>query len=132
MTSDIVIANKVNEDATVFQLRFSRCRHLLHFIATRVLGGFEGAEQAVENCWLTASRNPPRFEYEAAFRSWLLRVLTDEALAIRRQNEETIESGTLVERIPSHEIRREYIRDAQRRTSIEIHDRFPPILQTAG
>jgi hypothetical protein len=40
----------------------------------------------VESCRATASRNPPRFEYEGAFRSWLVRVLIDEALAIRQRN----------------------------------------------
>jgi hypothetical protein len=54
-------------------------RGALHFIACRVLGGTEGAELAVLNCWLRASRNPPTFDREGAFRSWLLRILIDEA-----------------------------------------------------
>jgi len=91
-----LIANRMRE-ATVFRLRFSRCRQMLYFIATRVLSGPEGAEQAVENCWLIASRNPPYFEYQGAFRSWLVRILIDEALAIRRQNEERVENGAPVE-----------------------------------
>lgn len=64
----------------------SRCYWLLHFIACRVLGGLEGVEAAIENCWFTASRNPLTFEYQGAFRSWLLRVLIDEALALLRKN----------------------------------------------
>ena len=77
------------EHPSVFEVRFSRCRRLLHFTACRVLGGPERAEDAVENCGLTASRNPPQFEYEGAFRSWLVRVLIDEALAILRQGQNT-------------------------------------------
>jgi DNA-directed RNA polymerase specialized sigma24 family protein len=75
--------------ADVFDEWFSRCRQLLHFIACRVLGGSERADLAVHNCWLTASCKLPHFEREGAFRSWLLRVLIDEALAIHRlgQNE---------------------------------------------
>jgi Sigma-70 region 2 len=72
----------------VFDDRFSRCRRLLYFMARRVLGDSEGAEEAEEamqNCFLTASRNPPRFEHEGAFRRWLLRILIDEALLILRQ-----------------------------------------------
>jgi DNA-directed RNA polymerase specialized sigma24 family protein len=65
---------------------------LLHFVAGRVLGGPERTEDVVENCWLKASRNPPRFEYEGAFRSWLVRVLIDEALAILRQNQPSAEN----------------------------------------
>ena len=80
--------NSQRENPAVFASRFSRCHRLLHFIACRVLGGPEHAKDAIENCWLTASRDPPRFEYEGAFRSWLARVLIDEALAILRLGKE--------------------------------------------
>jgi DNA-directed RNA polymerase specialized sigma24 family protein len=73
----------------VFDDQFSRCRRLLYFMARRVLGGSEGAEEAVKNCLLTATRNPPKFESEGAFRSWLLRILIDEALLILRQKNRT-------------------------------------------
>jgi DNA-directed RNA polymerase specialized sigma24 family protein len=69
-----------------FASRFSPYRPLLYSLAYRVLGGIRGAETALENCWLTASRNPREFVYEGAFRSWLVRVLMDEALAILRKN----------------------------------------------
>jgi hypothetical protein len=71
-----------NRTSEVFDEWFSRCLGPLHFIACRVLGGSEGAEVAVQNCWLSASRNPPTFDREGEFRSWLLRVLIDEASAI--------------------------------------------------
>ncbi len=70
-------------DYSVFDARFSRYRRLLHFIATRILGGPERADEAVGNCWLSASRDPPWFEYDGAFCGWLVRVLIDEALAMR-------------------------------------------------
>ena len=44
----------------------------------------------MKNCRITASRNPPTFEYEGAFRSWLVRVLIDEALAIVRQRKSDV------------------------------------------
>jgi RNA polymerase sigma-70 factor (ECF subfamily) len=120
MTNDLLIQDLPrDEDPAGFHTKFWRCRRLLHFIACRILGGPERADDAIENCWLTASRNPPRFEHQSAFRSWLLRVLIDEALAIRRRNEGSLERRASVEPIPSHEIRWEYIRDAQRRTPIE-------------
>ena len=65
-----------------FDEKFPRCLGPLHFIACRVLGGSEGADVAVRKCWRTASRNPRKFDREGEFRSWLLRVLIDEALAI--------------------------------------------------
>jgi len=37
-------------------------------------GQYSGAENAVQTCWVRASRNPPKFEHEGAFRSWLLRI----------------------------------------------------------
>jgi DNA-directed RNA polymerase specialized sigma24 family protein len=74
------------EDHAIFAARFSRCYRPLLFIGRRVLGGPEGVEAAIENCWFATCRNPPRFEAEGAFRSWLLRVLIDEALAILRKN----------------------------------------------
>ena len=70
------------EHGEVLNERFSRCRGLLNFIACRVPGRSGRAELAVENTWLTASLNPTGFEYEGEFRSWLLRILIDEALAI--------------------------------------------------
>jgi DNA-directed RNA polymerase specialized sigma24 family protein len=58
-----------------------------------MLGSPERALRAVENCRLAASCNPRRFEYEGEFRSWLLRVLIDEALAILRKDQEEITRG---------------------------------------
>src|SRR3979411_1598410 len=72
----------------VFATWFSRCHRLLYFLACRVLGAPERSDDAIENCWLTASRSPPLFECEGAFRSWVLRILIDEALAIRGHSQE--------------------------------------------
>jgi DNA-directed RNA polymerase specialized sigma24 family protein len=90
------MSSDVQEDPAVFNARFSRCHGLLHFIACRVLGGTEGARDSVQNCWLTASRNSPKFEHEGAFRSWLLRIAIDEALAVRRKKKESSSDENLV------------------------------------
>jgi DNA-directed RNA polymerase specialized sigma24 family protein len=82
--NDFLVKNESKEDSAVFHARFSRSYRLLYFIACRILGDPERIETAIENCWWSASRNPPRFEYEGEFRSWLLRVLIDEAVAICR------------------------------------------------
>jgi RNA polymerase sigma-70 factor, ECF subfamily len=73
----------------VFDTQFSQSRGLLYFIAHRVLDDSEEAEEAVQNCLLTAIRNPLMFESEGAFRSWLVRILIDEALLILRQKNRT-------------------------------------------
>jgi len=79
------VFTEILEETSEFETEFSRCRGLLEFIAMRVLGGTDGIDEAVENCFRTASRNPRSFEYEGEFRSWLVRILVDEALKIRRR-----------------------------------------------
>jgi RNA polymerase sigma-70 factor (ECF subfamily) len=92
-------ASNYRGDSPVFEDRFLRCRPLLRFLAGRVLGTDEGAEDAVENCWTRASRNPPDFEYEGAFRSWLVRVLIDEALVVLRQRKARLPLSVAVARV---------------------------------
>jgi DNA-directed RNA polymerase specialized sigma24 family protein len=70
------------EHTAVFRDRFARSCSLLHFIACRILRDPERAQLAVRNCWVRASRNSPIFGNDGEFRSWLLRLLIDEALAI--------------------------------------------------
>lgn len=65
-----------------FDVLFSRYRRVLYQVAYRVLDNHEKAEDAVQNCLEAASYNVPGFESEGAFRSWLVRALIDEALAI--------------------------------------------------
>lgn len=81
------MSNQRKQQAS-FQVRFSQCYRLLHCIACCVLGGEERAEEVIERCRLRASLTPPRFECEGAFRSWLLRVLIDEAVVVLRRSQE--------------------------------------------
>ncbi|MDX6457331.1 MAG: hypothetical protein QOJ51_224 [Acidobacteriaceae bacterium] len=70
------------ENLDSLDVLFSRYRRVLYRVAYRVLDNHQEANHAVRNCLLAASCNVPRFENEGAFRSWLVRVLIDEALAI--------------------------------------------------
>jgi DNA-directed RNA polymerase specialized sigma24 family protein len=70
-------SSEPHQQSKLFNDWFLRSRGALYSIACRVLGGTEGAEVAIQNCWLRASRNPPTFDREGAFRSWLLRILID-------------------------------------------------------
>jgi hypothetical protein len=85
--SRTIVVKSEQEQPAIFVERFLRAYRLLDFIACRVLCDKKRAQIAIHNCWQTASRNPPRFEYEGAFRSWLLRVLIDEALAILHESQ---------------------------------------------
>jgi DNA-directed RNA polymerase specialized sigma24 family protein len=69
-----------------FEYWFSRCRGLLHFLACRMLGDPRKANLAVESCREKASQSSRTFDREGAFRSWLLRILIDEALLIRNRD----------------------------------------------
>jgi hypothetical protein len=93
---------RLNQQKLIFDARFWRCHRMLHFIACRVLGGSERAEEAIGSCWHIASRHPQRFEHESEFRSWLVRVLIDEALVL------------LLESVPSH-IDKSHMSDANKR-----------------
>jgi DNA-directed RNA polymerase specialized sigma24 family protein len=64
---------------------FSRCRSTLEYTAYLILADSKMAESAVQNCRFKASRNPPRFESEGAFRSWVLRRVISEAVHILHQ-----------------------------------------------
>jgi DNA-directed RNA polymerase specialized sigma24 family protein len=83
----------LDQDFAQFDVRFWRCYRLLHFIAGRILDDPEQAKQAVDNCWHSASARAPRFEFEGAFRSWLLRVLIDEALLLLREKQPALETN---------------------------------------
>lgn len=62
---------------------------MMQLIADRILGNPERAQMAIRNCRHTAGRRLPRFKYEGEFRGWLLRVLIDEALALRSEYPQT-------------------------------------------
>ena len=73
-----------------------RYRALLYQIAERILHEPKGAEQAVNRCLTLATRVPDKNQPAGEFRSWLLRILIDEALIIRRKRmgqEESFANG---------------------------------------
>jgi DNA-directed RNA polymerase specialized sigma24 family protein len=81
------ITGSNREQLDQFTIWFLRSRQTLHFIASLILGGSEMAEQAVEKCWISASPNPPCFESEVTFRSWLMRQLISESLSILHEDQ---------------------------------------------
>jgi len=68
---------------TTFDIWFSRCQNTRHFLAGLILGDSGMAKDAVENCRTQALGSLPCFESEGAFRSWLARVLIEEAITMR-------------------------------------------------
>lgn len=88
-----------NDTKDTFELQFSHSRRLLFFLARRILNCVQEAEEAVKNCRLKASSNPPSFSSEGAFKSWIARILIDEATLLlrRRQSNSTAPSENLPE-----------------------------------
>jgi asparagine synthase (glutamine-hydrolysing) len=80
------VANRTSGENSMrpsdFESRFFKNRKLIVFVARRLLDSHEDAETAVKECFKTASRNPPVFTHDGAFRSWILRMVIDEALLI--------------------------------------------------
>ena len=65
---------------------FSRYHRVLYLVAYGVLFNHGDAGDAVQSFFLSASNNVPQFDCEGSFRSWLLKGLIDEALAILHEN----------------------------------------------
>ena len=114
----------LNQQELIFNVRFWSCYRTLHFIACRVLGGPERAEEAIGSCWRIASRHPQRFEHEGEFRSWLLRVLIDEALVLLRESVPTPTLKVLCESFPTQVFRSNDVSDGKGDLRPDDQDRF--------
>jgi DNA-directed RNA polymerase specialized sigma24 family protein len=80
---EVVPVLKSSADGRIpFYVRAARYRRLLYFVADRVLGNSDKAVIAVEKCLYSAAQHVTAFDREGAFRSWLVRLTIDEALAI--------------------------------------------------
>ena len=72
-------------DKEALEVLFTRHRRLLCSLAMRMLRNREEAEDAVQNCLLSAFRNLPRFKYQGSFRGWLVRIVMNEAIELLRK-----------------------------------------------
>jgi RNA polymerase sigma-70 factor (ECF subfamily) len=85
VNDETLISTGLQGNEKALDTLFARHRRLLHSLAVRILHNHEDAEDAVQNCMVLAFRNLPKFEYHAAFRTWLVRILINEAIAILRK-----------------------------------------------
>ena len=115
---------RLNEQELIFDARFWRSYRTLHFIACRVLGGPERAEEAIGSCWRKASRDPQRCEHEGEFHSWLLRVLIDEALALLRESVPTPTPNVSSESVPAQVFRSSDVCEGKGGIRTDDHNRF--------
>jgi RNA polymerase sigma-70 factor, ECF subfamily len=84
-----LVSDGLQGDEGAFEILFSRYRPILYRLAHRVLRNHEEAEDAVQNCSLVAFRKLKSFKYEGAFRSWLARIVVNEAITILRKRKRT-------------------------------------------
>jgi RNA polymerase sigma-70 factor, ECF subfamily len=87
-----LISDGLQGDRNAFETLFSRYRPILYRLAQRILRNHEESEDAVQNCSLVAFRKMESFKYEGAFRSWLARILVNEAITILRKRKRTYSS----------------------------------------
>jgi RNA polymerase sigma-70 factor, ECF subfamily len=87
-----LISDGLQGDRNAFEILFSRYWPILYRLAQRILRNHEESEDAVQNCSLVAFRKMESFKYEGAFRSWLARILVNEAITILRKRKRTYSS----------------------------------------
>jgi RNA polymerase sigma-70 factor, ECF subfamily len=90
-----LISDGLQGDRDAFEILFSRYRPILYRLAQRILRNHEESEDAVQNCSLAAFRRMSSFKYEGAFRSWLARILVNEAITILRKRKRSYSSESL-------------------------------------
>jgi RNA polymerase sigma-70 factor (ECF subfamily) len=98
-----LIFSGLQGDRDAFNVLFARYRHLLYCLAYRVLRNREESEDAVQNCSLRAYCKLAAFKHEGAFRSWLARILVNEAVSILRHRKSRLKSSTEQLSSPEHE-----------------------------
>ena len=111
LDDDQLISLGLKGDQEALHVLFMRYRRLLYSLAYRLLRNHEEAEDAVQNCLLQGFRNLESVKSRGAFRSWLVRILINEALVIirRKKSRPTIaseqhpseEHGVSLERFPA-------------------------------
>jgi RNA polymerase sigma-70 factor (ECF subfamily) len=90
-----LVSDGLQGDTNAFEILFSRYRPILYRLALRILRNREESEDAVQNCSLVAFCKLETFKYEGAFRSWLARILVNEAITILRKRKRIYCSETL-------------------------------------
>ena len=92
-----LVSDGLQGDREAFEILFSRYRPILYRLAQRILRNHEESEDAVQNCSLAAFRKMTSFKYVGAFRSWLARILVNEAITILRKRKRTYSSESFLQ-----------------------------------
>jgi RNA polymerase sigma-70 factor, ECF subfamily len=85
LDESVLIVKALQGDREALNTLFSRYYAFLHGLACHVLGGREDAEDVVQNSLIRALGSLQQFNNAGAFRSWLSRILVNEAIDLLRK-----------------------------------------------
>jgi len=98
--ADLLVARAARGDQPALEDLFARYRDPAYRVAYRLLGNAEDALDAVQDGFIKALTHLPRFEGRCAFKTWLLRVVSNAALDLGRQRRRRDElSAAVTERV---------------------------------
>ncbi len=91
-------------DEEAFEVLVRRHGPVLLSLATRMLGSPADAEDAVQDAFVSAWRRLPEFRGDAAFLTWMYRIVTNRCLNLLRSRRPTEELDAATEpRAPEHQ-----------------------------
>ncbi|MFJ6571803.1 RNA polymerase sigma factor [Streptomyces sp. NPDC091292] len=127
---DSVLAVRAREgDEDAFEALVRRHGPLLLNLATRVLGDRAEAEDAVQDAFVSAWRRLPEYRGDAAFRTWMYRIVTNRCLNVLRARRPAARLDAVPEpAAPEHEgspVRVAEAHEAMRDLAVALGDLSP-------
>lgn len=96
--SDALLAVRAGEgDEGAFEVLVRRHSGPLLNLATRLLGSRADAEDAVQDAFVSAWRRMPEFRGDAAFSTWMYRIVSNRCLNVLRSRRPTQDLGSVPE-----------------------------------
>ncbi|MEK8171705.1 RNA polymerase sigma factor [Streptomyces sp. M19] len=117
MADGLLAARAAEGDDAAFEVLVRRHSAVLLQLATRLLGSAAEAEDAVQDAFVSAWRRLPEFRGDAAFGSWMYRIVTNRCLNVLRARHRT----EPWRRCPSPPPRPPDLTGARRRSAASVH-----------
>ena len=129
----MLVAKACNGDSRAFDALVLRYQHLAISIAFSILKDWEVAKDASQNAFMKAYFGLKKFRSESAFKTWLVRIVLNEAknaarkdrfsrlfVSRKRDSAGEVEQNDIFETIPSQDkSQKEILEDNERKTLIE-------------
>jgi RNA polymerase sigma-70 factor (ECF subfamily) len=93
-----LVAAAVGGSASAFEALYRRHASQVYGLCLRMTGHHHTAEDCVQEAFVQAWRNLPRFETRSAFGTWLHRIAVNTVLQQARRRRESLGAGDSVER----------------------------------